>query len=181
MPDIVPCADGRRIGSVPLASQDATVVGCDGAGCGSGDPGRLVGTRVVEDRGEVLGGPFLADLAALQPVEVDRVPLEVAPGGGNAQQGALLRTGHDQADDDLVAMAEDVLHVGVQIGDRGDYAGQHPGDGGAAREVADRAGVELCVLGQVAGGVVAVVSVEDVLEECLHDPYVGRYGPAAVE
>src|SRR5256886_12384236 len=90
---------------------------------GSGDPGCLVRTRVVEDRGEVLGSPFLTDLAALEPVEVDRVPLEVAPGGGNAQQGALLRTGHDQADDDLVAVAEDVLHVGVQIGDRGDDAG----------------------------------------------------------
>ena len=56
----------------------------------------------------------------------------------------------------------------------------HPGDGGTAREVADGARVELCVLGQVAGGVVAMVSVEDVLEECLHDPYVGRDGPAAV-
>src|SRR5690348_2497942 len=148
---------------------------------GSGDPGRLVGTRVVEDRGEVLGGPFLADLAALEPVEVDRVPLEVAPGGGNAQQGTLLRTGHDQADDDLVAVAEDVLHVGVQIGDRGDDAGQHPGDGGTAREVADGARVELCVPGQVVGGVVTVVPVEDVLEEGLHDPYVGRDGSAAVE
>jgi hypothetical protein len=41
--------------------------------------------------------------------------------------------------------------------------------------------VELSVPGQVARGVVAVVSVEDVLEERLHDPYVGRYGPAAVE
>jgi hypothetical protein len=78
-------------------------------------------------------------------------------------------------------VAEDVLHVGVQIGDRGDDAGQYPGDGGTAREVADGAGVELGVLGQVAGGVVAVVSVEDILEECLHDPYVGRYRPAAVE
>ena len=46
---------------------------------------------------------------------------------------ALLRTGHDQADDDLIAVAEDVLHVGVQIGDRGDDAGQYPGDGGTAR------------------------------------------------
>src|SRR5580692_864975 len=108
--------------------------GATGPVTGSGDPGRLVRPRVVEDRGEVLGSPFLADLAALEPVEVDRVPLEVAPGGGNAQQGALLRTGHDQADDDLVAVAEDVLHVGVQIGDRGDDAGQHPGDGGTARE-----------------------------------------------
>ena len=100
---------------------------------------------------------------------------------GNAEQGALLRTGHDQADDDLVAVAEDVLHVGVQIGDRGDNAGQHPRDGGTAREVADGAGVELCILGQVVGGVVAVVSVEDILKERLHDPYVGRYGSAAVE
>src|SRR6266550_3573105 len=81
--------------------------------CGSGDPGCLVRTGVVEDRGEVLGRPFLADLAALEPVEVDRVPLEVAPGGGNAQQRALLGAGHDQADDDLVAVAENVLHVGV--------------------------------------------------------------------
>jgi hypothetical protein len=78
-------------------------------------------------------------------------------------------------------VAEDVLHVGVQIGDRGDDAGQHPRHGGTAREIADGAGVELGVLGQVAGGVVAVVSVEDILEECLHDPYVGRYGRAAVE
>ncbi len=43
----------------------------------------------------------------------------MAPGGGNVQQGALLSTGHDQADNDLVAVAEDVLHVSVQIGDRG--------------------------------------------------------------
>jgi hypothetical protein len=80
----------------------------------------------------------------------------VAPGGGNAQQGALLRTGHDQPDDDLVARAEDVLHVGVQIGHRGHDAGQHPGDGVAAGEVADCAGVELCVGGEVVSGVVAV-------------------------
>src|ERR1700724_3032296 len=132
--------------------------GVTGSGTGSGDPGRLVRTRVVEDRGEGLRSPFLADLAALEPVEVDRVPLEVAPGGGNAEQGALLRTGHDQADDNLVAVTEDVLH---------------PGDGGTAREVADGARVELCVPDQVAGGVVAVVPVEDVLEERLHDPYVG--------
>src|SRR5207244_12479933 len=49
-----------------------------------------------------------------------------------------------------------------------------------AGEVAYRSGVERCGLGQVAGGVIAVVSVEDVLEERLHDPYVGCYGPAAV-
>src|SRR6476646_5301822 len=117
--------------------------GVTGPATGSGDPGRLERARVVEDRGEVLRSPFLTDLAAPEAVEVDRVPLEVAPGGGNAQQRALLRTGHDQAHDDLVAMAENVLHAGVQIGDRGHHAGQHSGDSRAAREVADCAGVEL--------------------------------------
>jgi hypothetical protein len=62
-----------------------------------------------------------------------------APGGGNAQQRALLRAGHDQADDDLVTVAEDVLYVGVQIGDRRHDAGRYPGYRGAAGEVADGA------------------------------------------
>src|SRR5205807_4599102 len=120
-----------RRGGMPRSS------GVTGPATGSGDPGRLVRARVVEDRGEVLGRPFLADLAVLEPVEIDRVPLEVTPGGGNAEQGALLRTGHDQADDDLVAVAADVLHVGVQIGRRADGACLLPRDVRTAREVSE--------------------------------------------
>jgi hypothetical protein len=32
----------------------------------------------------------------------------------------------------------------------------------------------------VVRGVVAVMSVENVTEECLHDPYIGRHRPVAV-
>ena len=78
-------------------------------------------------------------------------------------------------------LAEDVLDGGVRVGEGGDHAGQHPRHGGTALDLADRAAVALNVPGQVAGGVVAVVLVDDVLEERLDVPYVGRYGPAAVE
>src|SRR6266566_1216604 len=45
------------------------------------DPGRLVGAGVGQDGGEVLGGPFLGDLAVGQPVDVGRVPAHRSPAG----------------------------------------------------------------------------------------------------
>src|ERR1700730_776458 len=84
--------------------------------CGSVDPGRLVRTRVVEDRGPVVAGPDLADLAVPQAVDVDSVPVDVAPSGGGAPQRAPLRTAHDHAHHDLVALAENVLYGGVRVG-----------------------------------------------------------------
>src|SRR6202035_1975560 len=99
--------------------------------------------------GEVLGGPFLDDLAVVQAVEVGRVPAHRSPGGGDAQQRPGLRAGHDQADHDLVALAEDVLHGGVQVGYRGHHGGHQAGDVVAPGDRADRAAVPLHVRGQV--------------------------------
>src|SRR5260370_20260964 len=70
---------------------------CGGAGCESADPGRLVGARVVEDRGPVVAGPDVTDLAVAQPVNVDAVPLDVASAGGDRGVGALLGAPHDHA------------------------------------------------------------------------------------
>src|SRR5216683_4711237 len=144
-----------------------------GGECGSVDPGRLVRARVVEDRGPVVAGPDLADLAVPQEKDVDCVPVNSAPGGGDAQQGTFLRAAHDLAHDDLVPRAEDILHGAVHVGQRGHHAGKQPGDVGPARDRAHGAAVPLDVLVQVAGGVVAMVLVEHVLEEC---PYLSLVG-----
>jgi hypothetical protein len=61
-----------------------------GAGWESGDPGCFVRARVVEDRGPVVAGPDVADLAVAQTVDVDAVPLDVPPAGGDAGNSALL-------------------------------------------------------------------------------------------
>src|ERR1700733_1747768 len=70
----------------------------------SGDPGCFVRARVVEDRGPVVAGPDVADLAVAQAVDVDAVPLDLAPARGDAENGALLRAAHDHAHHDLVAL-----------------------------------------------------------------------------
>src|ERR1700756_3898642 len=62
--------------SVPRSSRG-------GAG-GSGDPGGLVGAGIEENRAPVVTSPDRANLAALQAVDVDAVPVDVAPGGGDA-------------------------------------------------------------------------------------------------
>src|SRR5260370_4294295 len=100
----------------------------------SGDPGCLERARVVEDRGPVVAGPDVADLAVAQAVDVDAVPLDVAPAGGDAENGALLRAAYDHAHHDLGALAADVICGDVRVGERGDHAGEQPGDVGAARD-----------------------------------------------
>src|SRR5260370_29607539 len=67
---------------------------CGGAGCESADPGRLVGARVVEDRGPVVAGPDVTDLAVAQPVNVHAVPLDVPSPGGRSEAGALCGAAH---------------------------------------------------------------------------------------
>ena len=62
---------------------------CDGVGYELVDPGCRERTRVVEDRGPVVAGPYRTDLAALQTEDVDCVPMDVAPAGGNAKRPRL--------------------------------------------------------------------------------------------
>src|SRR5207237_284811 len=97
-------------------------------GWASGDPGCLERARVVEDRGPVVAGPDVADLAVAQAVDVDAVPLDVASAGGDGEDGALLGAAHDHAHHNLVALAEDVVNRDVRIGEGGDHAGEQPGD-----------------------------------------------------
>src|SRR5713101_4245925 len=82
----------------------------------SGDPGCLERAGVVEDRAPVVAGPDVADLAVAQAVDVDAVPLDVAPASRDTKDGAFLRAAHDQAHHDLIALAEDVLDGGVRVG-----------------------------------------------------------------
>src|SRR5580693_6673250 len=133
----------------------------------SGDPGCFVRARVV------------ADLAVAEAVDVDAVPLDVAPAGGDAENGALLCAAHDHAHHDLIALAEDVVDGDVRVGERGDHAGEQPGDVGAARDRAHGAAGPLHGGVQVLGGVVAVVLVDDVLKECLYQPLVRPYARSA--
>src|SRR5579862_9994790 len=121
---------------------------------GSGDPGCFVRPRVVEDRGPVVAGPDVADLAVAEAVDVDAVPLDVAVAGGDAENGALLGAAHDYAHHDLVALAEDVVDGDVGVGERSDHAGEQPGDVGASRYRAHGAAGPLHVGVQVVGGVV---------------------------
>src|SRR5579871_910329 len=159
----------------------APVVACgcgqDAAG-GSGDPGRLVGARVEKDRTPVVTAPDRADLAALQTVDIDAVPVDVAPGGGDAQKGAFLRATHDDAHHDLVALAEDVLDGRVRVGQGGHHAGEQPGDVRAASDRAYGAAVPLHVSGEELAGLVAVVLVDDFAEERPHLSLVGRHAGA---
>src|ERR1700722_2929793 len=131
----------------------------------SGNPGCLVRARVVEDRGPVVAGPDVADLAVAQAVDVDAVPLDVAPARGDAENGAFLRAAHDHAHHDLVALGEDVIDGDVRVGERGDHASEQPCDVGTARDRAHGAAVPLHAGVQVVDSVVAVVLVDDVLEE----------------
>src|SRR5690348_11822720 len=149
-------------------------------GWASGDPGCLERARVVEDRGPVVAGPDVADLAVAQAVDVDAVPLDVAAARGDAQNGAFLRTAHDHAHHDLVALTEDVIDGDVRVGECGDHAGEQPGDVGTARDRAHGAAIPLHVGVQVAGGVAAVVLVDDVLEECFYHPLVRLYARTAI-
>src|ERR1700757_42609 len=134
------------------------------SGWGSGDPGRLERAGVVEDRGPVVAGPDVGDLAVVETVDVDAVPLDVAPAGGDAEDGAFLRAADHDAHHDLVALAEDVVDGDVRVGERGDDAGEQPGDVGPARDRAHGAAGPLPGGVQVVGGVVTVVLVDDVLE-----------------
>src|SRR6202042_3344956 len=169
---------GKSIGSLVPASPMPRSPG-HGVRWESGDPGCLVRARVVEDRGPVVAGPDVADFATAQAVDVDAVPLDVAPARGDAENGALLRAAHDHAHHDLVALAEDVVDGDVRVGKRGDHAGEQPGDVGAARDRAHGAAGPLHGGVQVVGGVVAVVLVDDVLEECFYQPVVRPYARAA--
>src|SRR6476646_6407754 len=141
----------------------------------SGDPWCLVSTRVVEDRGPVVAGPDVADLAVAQAVDVDAVPLDMAPARGDAENGAVLRAAHDHAHHDLVTLAEDVIDGDVRVGERGDHAGEKPGDVVPARDRAHGAAGPLHPGVHVVRGVVAVVLVDDVLEECFYYALVGLY------
>src|ERR1700746_566451 len=118
------------------------------SGWGSGDPGCLERAGVVEDRGPVVAGPDVGDLAVVETVDVDAVPLDVAPAGGDAEDGAFLRAAEPHAHDahhDLVALAEDVVDGDVRVGERGDDAGEQPGDVSTTRDQAHRAAVPLHV------------------------------------
>jgi hypothetical protein len=80
-----------------------------------------------------------------QAVDVDAVPLDMASAGGDAQDGAFLRAAHHHAHHDLVALAEDVVDGGVRVGERGDDAGEQPGDVSTTRDRAHRAAEPLHV------------------------------------
>src|SRR5689334_1683999 len=143
-------------------------------GWASGDPGCLERARVVEDRGPVVAGPDVADLAVAQAVDIDAIPLDEAPARGDAENGAFLCAAHDHADHDLVALGEDVIDGDVRVGERGDHTGEQPGNVGTARDHAHGAAGPLHVGVQVVDCVVAVVLVDDVLEECFYHPLVAR-------
>jgi len=85
-----------------------------------------------------------------------------------------LRAAHHYADHDLVALAEDVVDGDVRVGERGDHASEQPGDVGTARDRAHGAAGPLHAGVQVVDGVVTVVLVDDVLEECFYYPLVAR-------
>jgi hypothetical protein len=74
----------------------------------------------------------------------------------------VLGTAHDHAHHDLIALAEDILYRGVRVRQGGHHPGKQPGDVRAALDRTDGAAVPLHTRGQVAGGVVAVVLVDDV-------------------
>src|SRR5579864_2132548 len=147
---------------------------------GSGDPGCLECARVVEDRGPVVAGPDVADLAVAQAVDVHAIPLNMPPAGGDAQDRAFLRAAHHHAHHDLVALAEDVVDGDVRVGERGDNPGEQPGDVGTARDRAHRTAVPLHVRIKEVGRVTAVVLVDDVLEERFHHALVRPYARTAI-
>ena len=115
----------------------------------AGDPGRLVHARLVQDRGPVVGVRDAGDLALAKAEDVDSVPLEMPPGGGDVKEGTFLRTAHH-------------MLIGKSGGGR---AVEQPGDVLAARDRPRRAAGPRCVGGKEPGCL--LVPVEDVLDECL--------------
>lgn len=62
------------------------------------------GTKLVHDVGGGVGRPFLADSAVGDPVDIDRVPVNLTATGGYAQQVALVRRGNHESQHDQVAL-----------------------------------------------------------------------------
>src|SRR5258708_13736748 len=75
----------------------------------SGSPGRGEDTDLGHDGRDVVGGPFLADLAVGDPVDVDGVPPDRLAVGRHPEQASLDGGGDDEPDHDQVVLGGAVL------------------------------------------------------------------------
>jgi hypothetical protein len=93
----------------------------------SGGPRRAEDTELGHDGRDVVGRPFLADLAVGDPVDVHGVPPDRLAVARHAQQAALDRGGHDEPDHDQVVLGGNVLLGRVQVRQRSDERPQQAG------------------------------------------------------
>jgi hypothetical protein len=123
----------------------------------------------VEDRGQVIGGPLLADLSVPEPVHIDRVPAHPAARRRDPEQLAQMCRLDDESHYDRALVGDDVLLLRVQVRQRADETLQQSDEALNAFYGAESPAVPLDIRGDVLGRQLGVVRVENSLAVLTND------------